>query len=343
MFQRSFSFAIPTFRRSAAHCRLGIGLWALALLLVVLSTHAFAATITFGWDPIPDSDLAGYRLYYGYTSGQYSVHVDVGKSTTAALSDMDDAQIYFFAMAAYDTAGNQSGFSNEIKYDLALQDTDGDGLSDWDEVSFYKTDPDRADTDGDGLNDGPEVNFHRTDPTRADTDGDGFSDGAEVSQGSNPLDAASIPGESAAMFAVNAGGTKYVGTDSVVYQADTRFSGGRTDTTSAAIANTTNGPLYQSWRYGNPDFSYAVPLENGDYLVTLKFADNLWSEAGQRVFNVTMEGKVVLSNLDIAAKVGRSAAYDVTLPVTVTDGTLTIGFQSVVGNPMVSGIVVIAK
>jgi hypothetical protein len=343
MFQRIFSFALPTFRRRAAHCRLGIGLWALALFLVVHSTHAFAATITFAWDPIPDSDLAGYRLYYGYASGQYSLSVDAGTSTTAALSDMDDAQIYFFAVAAYDTAGNQSAFSNEIKYDLAVQDTDGDGLSDWDEVSFYKTDPDRADTDGDGLSDGAEVNVRRTDPTRADTDGDGVSDGAEVSQGSNPLDAASIPGQGGVLFSVNSGGAKYVGTDGVVYQADARFSGGRTDSTSVAIANTTNGPLYQSWRYGNPNFSYAVPLEDGDYLVTLKFADNLWSQAGQRVFNVSMEGKVVLSNLDVAAKVGLSAAYDVTLPVTVTDGTLTIGFQPVVGNPMVSGIVVIAK
>jgi Malectin domain len=77
---------------------------------------------------------------------------------------------------------------------------------------------------------------------------------------------------------------------------------------------------------------------NGDYLATLRFADNLWSQAGQRVFNVNMEGKVVLSKLDVIAKVGPKAAYSVTLPVTVTDGVLTIGFQPVVGNAMVSAI-----
>lgn len=72
--------------------------------------------------------------------------------------------------------------------------------------------------------------------------------------------------------------------------------------------------------------------------MTLKFAEIYWSQVGQRVFNVSVEGKVVLSNLDLVAKVGPKAAYDVTLPVTVTDGVLTIGFQSVVNYAKVSAI-----
>lgn len=59
-------------------------------------------------------------------------------------------------------------------------DTDGDGLSDGDEVHLYRTNPLKADTDGDGLNDGAEVLNYRTDPTKYDTDGDGLSDGDEV-------------------------------------------------------------------------------------------------------------------------------------------------------------------
>jgi outer membrane protein OmpA-like peptidoglycan-associated protein len=59
-------------------------------------------------------------------------------------------------------------------------DTDGDGLSDGDEVNKYHTDPLKADTDGDGLSDGDEVKKHHTDPLKADTDGDGLSDGDEV-------------------------------------------------------------------------------------------------------------------------------------------------------------------
>ncbi len=59
-------------------------------------------------------------------------------------------------------------------------DTDGDGLSDGDEVLKYHTDPLKADTDGDGLSDGDEVLKYHTDPLKADTDGDGLSDGDEV-------------------------------------------------------------------------------------------------------------------------------------------------------------------
>lgn len=59
-------------------------------------------------------------------------------------------------------------------------DTDGDGLTDWEEVNKYGTDPLNPDTDGDGLKDGPEVHQYTTDPLNPDTDLDGLSDGQEV-------------------------------------------------------------------------------------------------------------------------------------------------------------------
>ncbi len=66
-------------------------------------------------------------------------------------------------------------------------DTDHDGLTDYQEVHLYHTDPNKADTDGDGLSDRDEVITWKTDPNKADTDGDGFSDGSEVKNGYNPL------------------------------------------------------------------------------------------------------------------------------------------------------------
>ncbi|MFA5129714.1 MAG: hypothetical protein WC477_02200 [Patescibacteria group bacterium] len=71
-------------------------------------------------------------------------------------------------------------------------DSDGDGLSDADEVQLG-TDPHSADTDGDGLSDGDEVHLWHTDPLKADTDGDGYSDGAEVQNGYNPLGPGKLP------------------------------------------------------------------------------------------------------------------------------------------------------
>ncbi len=48
--------------------------------------------------------------------------------------------------------------------DLKLIDTDGDGLSDWDELFIYQTSPYLEDTDGDGLTDFEEVITYKTNP-----------------------------------------------------------------------------------------------------------------------------------------------------------------------------------
>ncbi len=59
-------------------------------------------------------------------------------------------------------------------------DTDGDGLTDFEEVITYLTDPRKTDTDSDGLNDYVEVVKYRSNPLLADTDGDGLLDAQEV-------------------------------------------------------------------------------------------------------------------------------------------------------------------
>jgi len=81
-------------------------------------------------------------------------------------------------------------------------DTDGDGLSDSDEVLVFFSDPLSSDGDGDGLSDAREVSALRivgaedqelalgTDPLNADTDFDGLDDRTEVEEvGSDPLSA----------------------------------------------------------------------------------------------------------------------------------------------------------
>lgn len=69
------------------------------------------------------------------------------------------------------------------------RDSDGDQLSDYDEIFVYETNPLQPDTDSDGLSDYDESFVHGTNPTEADTDSDGISDGEEVNTyGTNPLD-----------------------------------------------------------------------------------------------------------------------------------------------------------
>lgn len=65
-------------------------------------------------------------------------------------------------------------------------DTDGDGVTDWQERHELGTDPLRSDTDGDGVGDGAEVD-RATDPLDADSDSDGLADGAELARGTDPL------------------------------------------------------------------------------------------------------------------------------------------------------------
>jgi len=73
--------------------------------------------------------------------------------------------------------------------DPLYPDTDGDGLSDGDEVDLHGTDPADPDTDDDGLGDGDEVDVHGTDPADPDTDDDGLGDGDEVDvHGTDPAD-----------------------------------------------------------------------------------------------------------------------------------------------------------
>lgn len=67
-------------------------------------------------------------------------------------------------------------------------DSDGDGLSDCQEIEIYGTDPFNPDSDGDGLSDWEEIYIWGTDPLNPDTDGDGYLDGEEVKAGYDPLD-----------------------------------------------------------------------------------------------------------------------------------------------------------
>lgn len=64
-------------------------------------------------------------------------------------------------------------------------DNDKDGLS-YDIESKYGTSDKKEDTDGDNLTDYEEVNYWFSDPIDPDTDGDGYKDGSEIVNGFSP-------------------------------------------------------------------------------------------------------------------------------------------------------------
>jgi hypothetical protein len=162
---------------------------------------------------------------------------------------------------------------------------------------------------------------------------------------SNPaLTASSNSPPSSYLQRVNAGGSSYTDGAGNKWSADQSYrsgswgyTGGKTYKTSDPIDNTEDDPLYQSERYGN--FSYKFDVPNGQYDVVLHFAEIYWQAAGQRSFDVKIEGVSVLNDYDIVAAVGSDVAVTQTFPgVVVTDGQLNIDFITVVNNAKVSAV-----
>jgi hypothetical protein len=85
-------------------------------MIFFLSTPVQSAQVTLQWDPNLEEDVAGYRVYYGTSSGDYSHYLDAGKTTTCTVSDLQDGMSYYFAATAYDTAFAESEFSSEVVY-----------------------------------------------------------------------------------------------------------------------------------------------------------------------------------------------------------------------------------
>jgi hypothetical protein len=95
---------------------LGSGLF--FVLLLFFPICAFPADVTLAWNPNTESDLAGYRIHYGTASGSYSVQIDVHNVTTCTVTGLTAGQTYHFAATAYDTSGNESGYSNQVSYQV---------------------------------------------------------------------------------------------------------------------------------------------------------------------------------------------------------------------------------
>jgi len=124
------------------------------------------------------------------------------------------------------------------------------------------------------------------------------------------------------------------------WQPDQGFPDG--DTAERAsdleISNTKDPGLYRTEHYGMTAFSYKVP--NGKYTVKLHFAETYdgITGTGQRVFDMTVQGKE-FKDFDVWAKAGGGQrAYIEEVPVEVTNGVLQITFSPKDDNPEINGI-----
>src|SRR5438067_13116957 len=76
--------------------------------------HA-SLTASLAWFENAEPDIAGYRLYFGTTSGNYDQVRDV-ETPYLAVTGLSDGVVYYFAVTAYNLAGAESSFSNEVSF-----------------------------------------------------------------------------------------------------------------------------------------------------------------------------------------------------------------------------------
>ena len=126
----------------------------LLFTILFLTIFAFLPEIAHGaflrWSANTEADLTGYRVYYGTSSRNYDWVADLGNVTEYQLSKLNllENVSYYFSITAYDSAGNESGFSAELHVSL------DEGISDYYDNCPDIYNPDQVDTyppDGNGI------------------------------------------------------------------------------------------------------------------------------------------------------------------------------------------------
>ncbi len=157
------------------------------------------------------------------------------------------------------------------------------------------------------------------------------------------------------LYRVNCGGGNYKDHSGNIWQADrplsqkntwgsvswtTHYSGlppfyGSQRRTFDPIKGTPDWNLFQTYRYGRHDLKYVFPVPNGDYIVELYFIEPWFGIGGGincqgwRLFDVAVNNKTMLRNLDIWKEAGTNHALKKTLKVHVTAGQIVLSFPKV--------------
>jgi len=117
-----------TLKNKQLHCvykPLATGL--LLFIFTLFSFPAFAADATLGWDPNNETDVEGYGVYFNQddTGPPFNLFGYVAlnelndpANPTFTITGLEKGSRYYFAVTAYDTAGNESGFSDSVCADV---------------------------------------------------------------------------------------------------------------------------------------------------------------------------------------------------------------------------------
>jgi hypothetical protein len=82
--------------------------------ILIYTTSSYATHVTLEGDANSEQDLAGYIIYQGTSSRDYNASRDIGNWTSVTVPNLEENETYYFAVTAYDTNGNEFGYSNEV-------------------------------------------------------------------------------------------------------------------------------------------------------------------------------------------------------------------------------------
>ncbi|TRY65598.1 hypothetical protein DNTS_015203 [Danionella cerebrum] len=132
------------------------------------------------------------------------------------------------------------------------------------------------------------------------------------------------------IWAVNAGGDMHTDVHGILFKKDPlEGKVGKASDYGLRLPILRSSPddqiLYQTERYNEDTFGYEVPIrEEGDYILVMKYAEVYFAQSQQKVFDVRLNGHVVVKDLDIFDRVGHSTAHDEIVPFSIKRGKLSV-------------------
>jgi len=158
--------------------------------------------------------------------------------------------------------------------------------------------------------------------------------------------ASSIPSDAEVIDAIrmDCGGESFTSDDGVEWQADRFFHGGKPRSAPYLQLEGTDRPdLYRAarvFRAGMHFSGYRVPVVPGTYRVTVHCAESSFLAALPRCFDVVVEERKVVTDLDPMAA-GYAVPIEHTFEVVVDDGTLDLHLDATRYLPLVAGIEIV--
>ncbi len=152
---------------------------------------------------------------------------------------------------------------------------------------------------------------------------------------------------------INIGGDRWIDSQGREWLPDKIYREGygylgfsQTFTSSEPISGTTNQRIYQSERYQL--YGYRIDVPNGHYEIILHFAEIYHDRPGARLIDIKIEDKLIVSALDVYARVGKNAALQLAfntkeLNIPIMDGRIDIKLESQLDDTKLSALEVIQR